>query len=229
MEYLNPDEIKNNKNRLFELQQRASWDIRSGRILNLTKEFISNKSSVIVDAASADGSLLAQLSEAGYKNLTGADIDDYRHEAAQKFPFKKIDFCFDKFPWADNSVDAVISSQTIEHLENPFHFGREASRILKPGGIFIISTPNPFHILNRLLFLRHGDIYHFLEGDNHITFFTRSIFKKTFLKYFRLLAVRYGKSELKHWLFNWLQPLKHILPSNQWFGRYIYYVLQKPQ
>ncbi len=145
-----------------------------------------------------------------------------------KFSFKKLDFCFDKFPWADNSLGAVISSQTIEHLENPFHFMREVSRILRPGGIFIVSTPNPFHILNRLLFLRRGDIYHFLEGDNHITFFTRSIFKKTFLKYFRLLATRYGKVEFKHQLFNWIKPLKYLLPSNQWFSRYIYYVLRKP-
>ncbi len=228
MEYLNPDEIKNNKERLFELQQHSSWDIRSGRILNLTKEFIPDKNSAIVDAASASGSLLSQLSEVGYKNLTGVDIDDYRHEEARKFPFKKLDLCFDKFPWADNSLDAVISSQTVEHLENPFHFMREVSRILKPGGILIVSTPNPFHILNRLLFLRRGDIYHFLEGDNHITFFTRSIFKKTFLKYFRLLATRYGKAEFKHRLFNWIKPLKRSLPSNQWFSRYIYYVLQKP-
>ncbi len=227
MEYLDPNEIKKNKDRLLELQQRASWDIRSGRILNLTKEFITDKNSVIVDAASADGSLLSQLSEAGYKNLTGVDIDDYRDVSAKKFEFKKMDLCFDRLPWADNSVDAVISSQTIEHLENPFNFMREVSRILKLGGIFIVSTPNPFHILNRLLFLRRGDIYHFLEGDNHITFFTRSIFKKTFLKYFRPLAIRYGKSEFKHWLFNWIKPLKHILPANQWFSRYIYYVLQK--
>ncbi len=228
MEYLNPEEIKKNKDRLFELQQRASWDVRSGRILNLTQEYISDKDKIIIDAASADGSLLVQLSEAGYKNLTGVDIDDYRQEVAKAFPFKKMDLCFDKFSWADSSVDAVISSQTIEHLENPFHFVREVSRILKPGGIFIVSTPNPFHILNRFLFLRRGDIYHFLEGDNHITFFTRSIFKKAFLKYFRLVTTHYGKVEFKHRFFNRFKFLKKILPENQWFSRYIYYVLQKP-
>lgn len=228
MEYLNPEEIKKNKERLLDLQQRSSWDIRSGRILDLAKKFIPNKGGQLLDVASADGSLLLQLSEAGYQNLTGVDIDDYRNELAKKFPFKKLDLCFDKYPWADDSVDAVISSQTIEHLENPFYFAREIYRILKPGGIFIVSTPNPFHILNRLLFFRRGDIYHFLEGDNHITFFTRSIFKKTFLKYFQLLNTGYGKPEFKYKFFNRFKFLKNILPSNQWFGRYIYYILQKP-
>lgn len=226
MKYLDPEEIKKNRDELVLKQRRMSWDIRSGKILGLAEKYLPYRSGLILDCGSADGSLLLQFSEVGYQNLTGVDIDDYRSGSAKKFNFVKSDLCFDKLPWPDNNFDGVIASQLIEHLENPYYFGREVFRILKPGGIFIISTPNPFHILNRLLFLRRGDIYHFLENDNHITFFTRSIFKKTFLKKFKLLTVSYDKPEFKyHWLNRpWL---KKLLSANQWFSRYIYYVLKK--
>ena len=45
-------------------------------------------------------------------------------------------------PLASNSVDLVISQELIEHLKNPEDFFAEAARILKPGGHFILATPN---------------------------------------------------------------------------------------
>ena len=47
-----------------------------------------------------------------------------------------------KIPLRDNSVDTVICQELIEHLKYPLMFFSEASRILKPSGIFIIMTPN---------------------------------------------------------------------------------------
>lgn len=55
----------------------------------------------------------------------------------------------------DASFDAVLSFETIEHLEDDRQFLREVSRLLAPGGSFVLSTPhgkapgavpnNPFH------------------------------------------------------------------------------------
>lgn len=227
MQYFDPQEIKEKHGVLVALQQRASWDIRSRKFLGLVSKHIPKLESKILDCGCANGALMEQLVEAGYQNLIGTDIDDYRSSSAKQFIFKKADLCMEAMPWPDNTFDAVLSSQTIEHLENPYNFLRESARVLKPKGICIISTPNPFHILNRLLFLRRGNIYHFLEGDNHITFFTRAIFKKTFLKYFYLVEINYGKPELKYKFLNRLSWLRKTLPVNQWFSRYIYYVLKK--
>jgi SAM-dependent methyltransferase len=60
----------------------------------------------------------------------------------------------------DDSFDLVCSLQVIEHLHEPERFMREARRVLSPGGICAISTPNrliispgrdepvnPFHII----------------------------------------------------------------------------------
>lgn len=50
---------------------------------------------------------------------------------------------------ADESVDYVISFQVIEHIKNDIDFVREAYRVLRPGGCFIVSTPNRLMSLTR--------------------------------------------------------------------------------
>lgn len=46
-----------------------------------------------------------------------------------------------KMPFADASFDCVFCFETIEHVKNPFIAVSEIRRVLKPGGIFIGSTP----------------------------------------------------------------------------------------
>ena len=42
----------------------------------------------------------------------------------------------------DNSFDFVVSFQVIEHIEDDNYFVKEIQRVLKPGGKFIVTTPN---------------------------------------------------------------------------------------
>jgi SAM-dependent methyltransferase len=44
-------------------------------------------------------------------------------------------------PAPDESADIIISSQVLEHLEDPLAALREAFRLLRPGGVMIISFP----------------------------------------------------------------------------------------
>jgi SAM-dependent methyltransferase len=47
------------------------------------------------------------------------------------------------FPFPDGFFDRVLASEIIEHLHfNPFRLLRESFRVLKPGGHFLLSTPN---------------------------------------------------------------------------------------
>jgi ubiquinone/menaquinone biosynthesis C-methylase UbiE len=47
-----------------------------------------------------------------------------------------------KLNFPDESFDAVFSFQVIEHIEDDKEFLSEISRVLKPGGVFICTTPN---------------------------------------------------------------------------------------
>ncbi|MDQ6964881.1 MAG: class I SAM-dependent methyltransferase, partial [Mariprofundales bacterium] len=46
-------------------------------------------------------------------------------------------------PFADASVDILLSSEVVEHLPDPLPALQEMERVLKPGGHVMITTPNP--------------------------------------------------------------------------------------
>src|SRR5689334_12884999 len=47
-----------------------------------------------------------------------------------------------ELPLADQSVDVVVNFQVIEHLWDQAQFVSECFRVLRPGGVFLVSTPN---------------------------------------------------------------------------------------
>lgn len=54
-----------------------------------------------------------------------------------------------KIPFGDDYFDAVYAIEVLEHTSRPYDFIVEAYRVLKPGGVLIISVPNMSHILSR--------------------------------------------------------------------------------
>jgi len=49
----------------------------------------------------------------------------------------------------DDSVDLLICFQVIEHVQDPVQFAKELHRILKPGGMMVLTTPNASQWLMR--------------------------------------------------------------------------------
>lgn len=50
---------------------------------------------------------------------------------------------------ADNTYDYVVSFQVIEHIEDDSAYTKEIHRVLKPGGKFIVTTPNKMMSITR--------------------------------------------------------------------------------
>ena len=46
------------------------------------------------------------------------------------------------------TFDVIVAAELIEHLDNPGGFIRNMRRHLKPGGLLILTTPNPFFALH---------------------------------------------------------------------------------
>lgn len=59
-------------------------------------------------------------------------------------------------PFPDAQFDAIGCVEGIEHIENPHLFVREANRLLRPGGMLYITTPNVLSIRSRLAYLLRG-------------------------------------------------------------------------
>ena len=119
------------------------------------------KDKVVLDIASGEGygsSLLANEA----KKVIGVDIEAKVIEFA-KAKYKKANLAFkigraDQMPVDDNSIDVVVSFETIEHHDKHEEMFLEIKRVLKPDGVLIMSSPdklnyrdipkfyNPFHI-----------------------------------------------------------------------------------
>lgn len=50
-------------------------------------------------------------------------------------------------PFADESFDVVVSDNVFEHLAYPEPALREVARVLKPGGLLFVKTPNRLHYM----------------------------------------------------------------------------------
>ena len=198
------------------------WVLESG-FLQPYLEANFPKSSKIVDIGCGPGHWLLTLHEMGYRDIHGVDLDNFIvfPEIKKLNTFHKADMSFDKLPFADASVDLIISMQVFEHLENPFHFERECCRILKPGGMLIFSYPYAWSLQSRLKFLFRGDVIGYRPENSHINFLTKAIFAKCFLKDFRMLRKEFYRGRVG--IFG-----KAIrLPANKNFGNGVCYFLEK--
>lgn len=66
------------------------------------------------------------------------------------------DLNVDPLPYPDASFDLVTCTEVIEHLEHYRFALREMSRVLRPGGVCIVSTPNVLNLRSRLRYLFFG-------------------------------------------------------------------------
>lgn len=76
----------------------------------------------------------------------GVDVDmDVIHAAQEDFGSAKLEYacedaCETELP--DSSFDLIVGFETIEHLERYPRYLIEMKRILAPGGLFLVSTPD---------------------------------------------------------------------------------------
>jgi len=111
----------------------------------------------VLDVACGEGYGAALLSTVA-ASVVGVDIDTPTIEHA-RLAYPQVEFepgsCED-IPYMRDSFDVVVSFETIEHINDQDKFLREVRRVLRPGGLFICSTPdaqvykhpagtNPYH------------------------------------------------------------------------------------
>lgn len=112
-------------------ERRAELGEREIRtLINLAEEvgFEFDRSYNFLDLGCADKFLEPACKAKGWKYL-GIDYD-------------QVDFERDLLPFADDSIDIAASLAVIEHVREPDLFLGEIFRLLKPGGLIYLSTPN---------------------------------------------------------------------------------------
>lgn len=127
----------------------------------LSCNYVSGKT--VLDIASGEGYGSNILSKTATK-VYGVDIDATTIANAKiKYQAENLEFLVgntSEIPLETNSVDIVISFETIEHHEFHDEMMQEIKRVLRPEGVMIISTPDKLEYTDKRLF---NNQYHIKE------------------------------------------------------------------
>ena len=108
----------------------------------------SVESGALLDIGCGHGRLLSYVRDR-VTRYAGADVVRYP-EFPSEAEFIRIDLDTGRVPLDAAAVDIVAAVETIEHLENPRAFMREVTRLCRPGGWMIVTTPNQLSFLSKL-------------------------------------------------------------------------------
>jgi SAM-dependent methyltransferase len=101
----------------------------------------------VLDAGCGSGYGFAIMREGGAGELTGVDVDPEAVAAArvQAEPHGAtvVEGDLLALDLPDDSFDAAVCFETIEHLRSPEQGLAELRRVVRPGGMLLVSSPNP--------------------------------------------------------------------------------------
>jgi SAM-dependent methyltransferase len=116
----------------------------------------------VLDLASGSGAFLARLKDAGFTNLLGVERERASYLLAD-VPCMSVDLDRPFAHEIGGTFDVVTAIEIIEHLSSPIAFLQEAGKLLAPGGLLLVSTPNVSEWQSRIKFLLRGQLRYFDE------------------------------------------------------------------
>ncbi len=156
LEFMHPqpswEEIQN----IYTSDYYATWDMKSGeavstaRMKRLTfrrrlKELSAfSNSGRILDIGTATGFFLDEVKSCGNFEPFGVELSEYAGNIARsKFGDSSIHIgTLETAPFPDGYFNAIAMSDLIEHVQDPRKILQRVHRLLAPGGVAMIMTPD---------------------------------------------------------------------------------------
>ncbi len=181
----NPNEIYATVNYEQQKDKRLKERINTWkRHLKRVEDFNSGRGSLL-DVGCATGVFLDIARKRGWDTY-GVEISEYgSHYARDSFVLKVQTGTLEEAGFPADSFDVVTMWDVIEHVVDPDGTIAEVYRVLKPGGLILILTPNQSSLIN--------DIAYFLyKLSRKLSFLAAKIYDpRVHLYYFSKRALRY--------------------------------------
>lgn len=141
LEYWGNDQDKDFKN------MKDKQDIFK-RAIKLYNE--NPKGKKLLDIGCGMGEFLKIASDYGMEPL-GMDLNNTTTDyITSNYGYKTLNKLITEETFEENSFDFVVLSHVIEHVQDPNKLIRIIYKILKPGGIFIMATPNAYSLISNI-------------------------------------------------------------------------------
>ncbi len=134
-----------------ETRARQSLGISGDPIYRAVADAVAERHSgggILIDVGCGAGNLWSYL-RSRFDRYVGVDVVRY-NGLPEQAEFHSIDLDTGRVPLPDAAGDVVVAIETIEHLENPRTFVRELTRIARPGGWVVVTTPNQLSLLSKM-------------------------------------------------------------------------------
>ncbi len=208
--YVNPIEKANRINGNYsEMKNSAVSIVRRNRLratkaqVELAKKYKGNTK--LLDIGCGEGFFLFNASKAGYITK-GVELSQNAVEYARReFGLDVEVGLFEKMQFPENYFDVVTLWQVLEHLSQPLTVLKEAQRVLKPGGLLAISTPDFGGIPARIMGKRWWNIRR-IHINQFSTKTLKNILRNAGFK--NLSSVNYKES---------ISLLMLVIPLLKWF------------
>jgi len=128
----------------------------------------------VLDIGCYTGSLISDLSQAGFPDVYGVDVDSHAVARGQKL-YPALEARITSYdgvtlPFAEATIDVVTMFDVLEHIPNVEKFlSQQVQRVLKPGGTLVFQTPNkytniPWEILIHKSFTKYRSYHMSLQS-----------------------------------------------------------------
>jgi SAM-dependent methyltransferase len=130
---------------------------------------IKNERCILISGHDNNGAMNYYFREAGGTWSWGQVYEDGISEMSEFLGDPVAHVPIDRFPFADNSFDVLIMIDVHEHFSDLTSLNREIERVVSPGGLAIITTPNgdtrlPVAVLKRHIGMGPEIYGHVVQG-----------------------------------------------------------------
>jgi 2-polyprenyl-3-methyl-5-hydroxy-6-metoxy-1,4-benzoquinol methylase len=182
----------------------------------------------LLDVGCALGDCLMEAKKLGWEDPKGLEVSKYAYEYAKERGLDVKNGVLNKDTYKSNTFDVITYQDVIEHVEEPIKELKKARKILKPGGVIFLVTPDVGGLWKRIL----GRLWYHYKPGEHIMYFSQKALSRALKeagfvnietrRTYHVLSLEYILNRLRYYspfIFETLLKIVKLLSIKDWSFR----------